>query len=285
MAIYGTLKNGSTGEEVKKLQSSLVSAGYDVGSTGTDGIYGPATARAVRSYQKDMGLDVDGIAGSQTLNSLYGTGEEKEKRSYSDPDAELLYNQALASLQATEKKKPVYEDGYGERLQQLYEAIVGREDFSYDPQEDPLYRQYRDQYAHRGQLAMLDTLGQASALTGGYGSSYAQQAGQQAYQKYLDQLDAVAEQLYSRAKDRYDSRGQELSDRYAMLENLSRTEYDRYQDALSQYRSDVSQARAQAQDAYDRWYDARRLDAQQRELEEKQRQNERNYALALKKYT
>ena len=73
MAIYTTLQNGSTGEAVRKLQNSLVSAGYNVGSTGADGIYGPATQRAVRQYQKDMGLQVDGIAGAQTLGKLYGT--------------------------------------------------------------------------------------------------------------------------------------------------------------------------------------------------------------------
>ena len=37
MAIYKTLQTGSTGDEVKKLQSSLKSAGYDVGEAGADG--------------------------------------------------------------------------------------------------------------------------------------------------------------------------------------------------------------------------------------------------------
>lgn len=275
MAIYGTLKTGSTGEEVKKLQSSLVSAGYDVGSTGADGIYGPATRQAVSRYQRDKGLTVDGIAGEQTLGSLYGIAGE-ETRVTADPEAEQAYYKALAELEQTEKDRPVYGASYDEKLRELYEAIVGREELAYDPSQDPVYRQYRDQYARRGQLAMVDTMGQAAALTGGYGSSYAQQAGQQAYQRYLDQLDQVAGQLYSRAKDSYDSQGQALSDRYAMLEDLARTEYDRYQDALSQYRSDVSQARYKARDAYDRWYDARRL-------EEQQRENERDHELALRK--
>lgn len=275
MAMYSTLKTGSTGEEVKKLQSSLVSAGYDVGSTGADGIYGPATRQAVSRYQRDKGLTVDGIAGEQTLGSLYGsTGEETWVSG--DPEAEQAYHKALAELEQAEKNRPVYGASYDEKLRELYEAIVGREDFSYDPRQDPAYRQYRDQYARRGQLAMVDTLGQAAALTGGYSSSYAQQAGQQAYQRYLDQLDQMAGQLYSQAKDSYDSQGQALSDRYAMLEDLARTEYDRYQDALSQYRGDVSQARNKALDAYDRWYDARKLDEQRRE-------NERDYELALRK--
>ena len=58
-----------------------------------------------------------------------------------------------------------------------------------------------------------------------------------------------------------------------MLEDLSRAEYDRYQDALQQYRSDLAQSRYRANDAYDRWQDARQLDARQRE-----------YELAVQKY-
>ena len=52
MATYTMLSNGSRGDEVKKLQTSLINAGYNVGSTGADGIYGSATENAVRKYQQ-----------------------------------------------------------------------------------------------------------------------------------------------------------------------------------------------------------------------------------------
>ena len=73
MASYTTLRNGSTGSDVKKLQQALIDAGYDVGSSGADGIYGAKTKAAVTAYQKANGLSVDGIAGNQTLGSLYAT--------------------------------------------------------------------------------------------------------------------------------------------------------------------------------------------------------------------
>ncbi|MBR5775399.1 MAG: peptidoglycan-binding protein, partial [Bacteroidaceae bacterium] len=69
MATYTMLSNGSSGSEVRKLQQSLVDAGYDVG--GVDGIYGSNTESAVRKYQQANGLAVDGIAGDETLGSLY----------------------------------------------------------------------------------------------------------------------------------------------------------------------------------------------------------------------
>ena len=71
MATYTTLQNGSSGSEVKKLQQALINAGYSVGSTGADGIYGSNTAAAVKAYQKANGLSADGIAGNQTLSNLY----------------------------------------------------------------------------------------------------------------------------------------------------------------------------------------------------------------------
>lgn len=67
------LRSGSRGSEVTKLQNALKAAGFDPGPI--DGIYGPKTAAAVRKYQTSKGLTVDGIAGPQTMGSLYGSGD------------------------------------------------------------------------------------------------------------------------------------------------------------------------------------------------------------------
>ena len=254
MAIYSTLQRGSRGDEVRKLQSSLISAGYDVGSTGADGIYGPATERAVLGYQRDKGLAVDGIAGEKTLKSLYSLPGEEEPGA--DAALEETYLQALRELEEVKAAKPKYENTYEKQLEALYDEMVNRAPFVYRQEADPAYRQLRDRYLRQGQLAMLDTMGQAAGLTGGYGSTYGQLAGQQAYQGYLDKLSQAGADLYAQAENRYARQGQALSDRYAILEGLSRDAYDRYQDALVQYRSDLTQSRYRANDAYDRWQDA-----------------------------
>lgn len=59
---------GSRGEEVRQIQTKLKSLGYYSGSV--DGIFGSATQSAVRSFQRDKGLSVDGIAGPKTLSAL-----------------------------------------------------------------------------------------------------------------------------------------------------------------------------------------------------------------------
>ena len=61
------LKNGCEGADVKELQLDLIKLGYDCGKWGADGEYGDATEKAVKSFQRDHGLDVDGEAGPLTL--------------------------------------------------------------------------------------------------------------------------------------------------------------------------------------------------------------------------
>ena len=95
-------------------------------------------------------------------------------------------------------------------LERLYAAITGRPAFSYDPASDPVYNSYAQSYQRRGRLAMRDTMGQAAALTGGYGSSYAQSVGQQQYDSYLQSLGEALPELYGMAWQRYNAEGDAL---------------------------------------------------------------------------
>ena len=70
---YRLLYWGCKGDAVKRLQQALIDAGYKNYVRTADGIYGKWTYDAVRAYQKDVGLSVDGIAGKNTQNKLYGT--------------------------------------------------------------------------------------------------------------------------------------------------------------------------------------------------------------------
>ena len=58
----------------------------------------------------------------------------------------------------------------------------------------------------------MDTMGQAQAMTGGYGNSYAQTVGQQTYQGYLQGLNDQVPALYQLALDKYNSEGNQLKD-------------------------------------------------------------------------
>lgn len=66
------LKKGAKGENVKALQLLLIGYGYPCGSMGADGSFGGNTDKAVRAYQKDKGLTVDGSVGAKTWAALLG---------------------------------------------------------------------------------------------------------------------------------------------------------------------------------------------------------------------
>lgn len=64
------LKNGSSGKSTVALQRLLRAEGYDVGKASTDGKFGSITEKAVKAFQKDNNLAVDGVVGSKTWDML-----------------------------------------------------------------------------------------------------------------------------------------------------------------------------------------------------------------------
>lgn len=79
-------KMGSTGEEVKSIQSVLKEKGYYSGNI--DGIFGTGTKNAVKQFQSDCGLSADGIVGEKTLKAL-GLNKQ-DNNGYSSSDFNLL---------------------------------------------------------------------------------------------------------------------------------------------------------------------------------------------------
>jgi hypothetical protein len=63
------MENDSLGK-IKSIQQALVDAGYYIGNTGVDGVFGKSTRDAVIKFQKDNGLIVDGVVGPKTYDKL-----------------------------------------------------------------------------------------------------------------------------------------------------------------------------------------------------------------------
>lgn len=247
---YSQLSIGSKGSDVKTLQEMLNQNGY---SLDLDGNFGPKTQEAVKDYQTKNGLQVDGIAGNETWGKLSGgtpstvsssqAGAADMSFSYGDYQQSDTVQQAYALLQQQMGSKPgAYQSQYQNQIGALIDQITNRDKFSYDLNADALYQQYADQYMQKGKLAMMDTMGQAQAMTGGYGNSYAQSVGQQAYQGYLQQLNEVVPELYQMAYDRYNQEGQDLLNQYSLLANQDDTDYGRYRDGVSDYYTQLQQA-------------------------------------------
>lgn len=69
-------KNNMSSSDVKKMQNALIKAGYSVGKSGADGVWGKDTSAALSAYKKATGgsNSYGNTVGNETFRKLYGTG-------------------------------------------------------------------------------------------------------------------------------------------------------------------------------------------------------------------
>ena len=258
---YATIRYGSYGSDVSRLQKELNKHGYKLE---VDGGYGKKTQAAVKDYQRKHGLAVDGVAGQDTWSSLRSDAQrrtpgkstsEQVMGGVSDETADRLHQleqgykpsdevtMAQLEQQSMAARKPgEYKSPYEKEMEALYGQITERGPFAYDPGEDAAYQRYEEIFKKQGRTAMEDTMGQAAALSGGYDSSYAQAAGQAAYEQYLRQLTDLLPQLEREAKAQYDQEGAALEEAYEMLEDKDAAGRREWQDKEKAWMAAVKEA-------------------------------------------
>lgn len=157
----------------------------------------------------------------------------------SDGSQYLPFAQAKQSNERfTYESAPSYTSKYQSQIDDLTRQILEREAFSYDPETDPLYQQYKESYTRNGQRAMQDTMGQMAARTGGLASSYAGAAAQQTFDNYMGALADKIPELQQLAYSMYMDEGNTQRANLEMLQALEAGDYAKYQDLLSQYNTD-----------------------------------------------
>ena len=208
------------------------------------------------SYAVAQGGNAAALAGGmakQGINAAkqvgYGIGTIKtllnKPKDYEESDE---VKQAQEDLKNHYNSKPGdYQSNYADQIQGLLKDYENTKDFQYDFNADPLYQQYKDQYIQQGKMAMQDTMGNAAALTGGYGSSYASTAGNQAYQSSLNDLNNVIPSLYDRAYSKYRDDKSDKLQHMQVLQNLDDSDYKKYQDTLSDYYNTLNYLQSQSQ--------------------------------------
>lgn len=170
-------------------------------------------------------------AGAEQIRSSYGgyTAGSRGEGFYLDPLSPGSFDFGSA---------PTYENRYDEQLQDMLDKLLNREDFTYDPETDQLYSQYKKQYNREGDRATAEALGAAAAATGGVPSSYAATAAAQAGNYFASQLTDKIPELYELAYNKY------LSDYNMDLTDLDAvraaeaSDYEKYLTDLSQWNAD-----------------------------------------------
>lgn len=208
--LLGMLQNGSATNNAAKIQELANAAPSNPSSNVTAGVAtASGSAEAKPMYQR-----------SDRVNEYYNKTRNLEKN-----------------------KPDEFESKYEDQISSILDNIMNRPKFSYTSEDmvnDDLYKMYRDQYMRQGNLAMRDTMGNAAALTGGYGNTYASAAGQQAYDNYVSMLNDKALDFYDRAYQRYNDEGQNLYNQMNVVTGLDNTDYQRHRDTVSDYYNDLN---------------------------------------------
>lgn len=182
-----------------------------------------------RAYDYDPNEDY-----MEKMQEAAARGDYEAAARYEQQRNEKIRGEGLNQYAQTNDYAQYLPKTTAQQMDEILKQYQERAPFSFDLNQDALFQQYRDIYAKQGQLAMEDARGQAAALTGGYGNSYAETVGQQAYMQELDRLTQLAPTLYAQRKAEYEEEGNKLLSMYSLLADKENTEYARDQYAQSQ---------------------------------------------------
>ena len=187
-------------------------------------------------YQGLQGVSENTANNLGNYQGGYTAGEQVQKA-----------QQNLDDIQA--QKPQGYNSKYAPQLDNILNQIQNPEKFKYEFNGDEMFKYYADLYTQKARQMSKDTQGQAAALPGGYGNSWGQQAGAQAYQQAILQLYDKGMELQNAAYQRYRDDIGDVQNQYNYLRDADTNDYGRYQDqlALWQNERDYAAGRADAE--------------------------------------
>ena len=160
-------------------------------------------------------------------------------------------SEAKTELERYEQTKPgAYESQYQKKIDNVTGKLEGLGEFDYDPDADTAYKQYKDQYSRNAQKANRNAQANAAALTGGYTSSYGTQAGQNAYDATMANLDDVLDGLYNQSLGEYNAKKNGLETELAGLQKAESSARQTYQQNLDNWNEGLAYRQNEYDSAY-----------------------------------
>ena len=179
-----------------------------------------------------------GRSSSHSSGSSYGSQSSRGKTyskttSYNKYKVNKAARKQRNAAEAAVKNFGSFNAPYKNQLNSTVNAINNSK-FSYDVNQDALYNQYKERYTAMGNAAMQEAQADATALTGGFANSYAESAGQNAFNSYISQLQNVIPQLYSQSRTNYDADLANLYNKANLYSSLNQQAYQQWSDKYNQ---------------------------------------------------
>lgn len=192
----------------------------------------------------------NGYNGVSNPSQLAGVNQDVYDEITKPFEQSAAYKEITAYNDALLKQLTSGRTAYSDELDNLIAQYKNRGDFNYDPNSDMLYQNYLTSMQNAGQMAMKDTMGQAAALTGGYGSTYATAAANGAYNNYLQTANDNLVNFYNMALDKYNLEGEEALRGIDLTKLQDETEYERLANA---YQANLDKANTIYSHDYNEW--------------------------------
>ena len=246
--LLNALRNVSTGSSSttgtgSNTASSNVLAGTGLSNanatTGT-GTTASGSSSSTKTYQ------TRGYQPSEKVENAYNAMKSYESNMPGDYSESEYVEEWRDKLNDIENSRPdAFTSKYESQISDLLNQIYGDKGFSYtakDLQNDDLYKMYAQQYAANASRSMRDTMGAAQAASGGYGSSYSQQVGQQAYDQTMSGLNDKVLDFWDRAFDVYKNTQSNRYNQLNAFQTQDNTDYSRYRDTVNDWQTDRAYA-------------------------------------------
>ena len=186
---------------------------------------------SVNNAQKEADAQKEVLKGISSVTDIIGQDTwDAINKKFEAPSA---YTEAMNLTNSLREQLTSGRTSYSDQIDAMISKIQNRDAFEYDVDSDMLFQQYLASSMASGKTAMQDTLGQAAALTGGYGSTYATSAGNQAYNAYIQDAYNNLPEYYQMAMEAYQMEGEEMYNQLAMLGDADSREYERLFNAYS----------------------------------------------------
>lgn len=118
-----TTDKNSYGVLTYRVQQFLSREGYSIGSTGVDGLIGENTVKAIRAFQKDVGLKPDGIVGEKTAEEIYKKLKTNGKNDSMDIELENYFSKFATFSRNKDLQHNASDAGFMENLKSSFVKV------------------------------------------------------------------------------------------------------------------------------------------------------------------
>lgn len=232
----GTIYADGAGGKKASNTAAAASPSVSSGSYTSPASYGSSTYKAKSSNYTPY-TQSDEVKALKSQSQDYA--DQVESMSYSPSALVKAYQNKMNEV---ENSKPdAYVNKWADTQNSLLNDILNEKEFSYtgsDLMNDDLYKMYSEMYEKNARKAMNNAMGEAASLTGGYGSTYSQAAGQQAYDDTMSNMNEIALTLADKAYEKYLNDRSNRYNKLSAVNTQEQTDYGKYRDEVGDWQTD-----------------------------------------------